>query len=112
MSLYWILRLPQLQNFLELVCMSSGILFVIFAIVFTCTIPDRDKRGVTEQEIKEHLRNSCNIELCFLAAWFFFGLLSCFIPDYKQLAIMYAWDGFNSEGAQQLIELLKAKLQP
>lgn len=84
MELYWILRLPYLQDFF--------VLLAFIAIVTAFFSFDLE-----------------NFNLCVLAAIFFmiFLFISSIIPSRADLAIMYGWEALHSNNAEEILNLIK-----
>lgn len=88
MELYWVLRLPYLQDLFGLLAVIA-IVSAMFSLV------------------------SENYDLCVLAAILFviFLFISCMIPSRADLAIMYGWEAMHSKDAAEILNLIKEQLK-
>lgn len=102
MELYWLLRFPHLNSFC---CGVSVILFftsVIFLIASVYSFID-------EEYFKPFIPYRLTFSY-FAIASMLFAFTTCFIPTKQDLAIMMGWDAIKSDSVQEVIEILKEKL--
>lgn len=102
MSLYWYLVLPHLHDYLGV---GTVVLFIVccFGIFMSCCTNDD-----FEEEDSNFIFSLSTKGLIVCAC---IGLLCCFIPTQKDLAIMFGWDAINSNTVAEVVELLKEKLK-
>lgn len=117
MELYWILRLPELNTFFSFFGAIGLLLGVIGSVVFLVTYNDvlSDRFNVISEEKKQkklNLLSAWHINCNYIAGIsLIFMLLSCFIPDTKQLALMLGWDAIRSDSVKEVVEILKEKIK-
>jgi hypothetical protein len=98
MELYWLLRLPHLQDFCYIILI---LLFVAFSVASPGYLfgDDEDK----EMIFKLH-------KWCILIA-IFLGVIAILCPTKTDLALMMGWDALKSDSVQEVIEILKDKIK-
>ena len=102
MELYWWLRLPQLGGMVEFLTAFGFASLLVGSIMY---VAFKDERCDENNSLfRKQLKRILIISICL-------ATIGCFIPTRTDLAIMFGWEGLQSDSVQEVVELLKDKLR-
>lgn len=106
MNLYWLLTLARLHyvfNIISVVGFLCCIINLMASTSFYISACDKSERESAKKSLK-----ICSLGIL---ASIFILIFASFIPSKADMAIMIGWDAIQSNSVQDVIEILKKKLE-